>query len=309
MAAMTALQVRRVQFDFDGDVPFVWQPDKPAFSLMTNMISIIAIAFEKYIVQAIRQAMPLITDPAVAAEADAFLRQEAQHARVHRQHLKALGRTYPGLQETVEQAIGCFDELLAVKSLNYHLAYIADLEASFTPTFKLLLDHEEELFRPGDERVASMFLWHFVEEVEHRSSALIVYRAIGGGEAYRLAVLPSVALHMGRVLQVIVEGFNAHVPLADRKIDARVLLPTFRARHFLRSLVPFLRRDGERSLPDGLAGISGPARRAASWRILRSQMPNHDPEDQPLPAFAAQWLERYDRGEDVVRWYSSELAR
>ncbi|WAS95710.1 metal-dependent hydrolase [Nannocystis punicea] len=304
---MTTLQVRKVQFDFEGDIPFLWQPESPAFSLMTNMISIIAIAFEKYIVQAVRQVMPQIGEPTVAAEADAFLRQEAQHARVHRQHLKALIRTYPGLQETVDRATACFDELLATRSSKYHLAYIADLEATFTPTFKLLLDHEEQLFRPGDERVAAMFLWHFVEEVEHRSSALIVYRALGGGEAYRLAVLPSVVLHMNRVLEVILGGFNDHVPLADRQIDARVLLPAFRIRHALRSLVPF-GRTGE-TFPDSFAGVPASARAAATRRIWMSQMPNHDPEDQPLPEFAARWLERYDRGEDVVRWYSSELPR
>lgn len=302
---MTSLQVRRVQFDFDGDVPFLWQPHNPAFSLMTNLISYIAVAFEKYIVQAVREALPRIDDPAVVAEADAFLRQEAQHARVHRLHLKALTRSWPGLQDTLDQAIALFDQLFAARSLKYHLAYIADLEATFTPTFKLLLDNEEQLFRPGDERVASMFLWHFVEEVEHRSSALVVYRALGGGEAYRFAVLPSVVLHMGRVLQVIVDGFNAHVPFEDRQVDARVLLPTFQVQHALRRLLPSFGRGRDGPLADALAGIPGNERRVASWGILKSQMPNHDPTDQPLPPFAARWLERYDRGEDVARWYSS----
>lgn len=305
---MTALQVRRVQFDFDGDVPFAWQPENPAFSAMTNMISFLAIGFEKYIVQAFRALMPSITDPAVAAEADAFLRQEAQHARVHRLHVRALIRAHPGLQTTLERVIGRFDELFAAKSQKYHLAYVADLEATFTPTFKLLLDHEEQLFRPGDERVASMLLWHFVEEVEHRSSALVVYRALGGSEAYRLGILPSVVRHMGGVLATIVEGFNEHVPPELRKLDARVLLPTFRARHWLRSRVPFLGGGREAPLPDALAGVSASARRAASQRIVMSQLPNHDPEHQPLPAFAARWLERYARGEDVVRWYSSETV-
>ncbi len=45
------------------------------------------------------------------------------------------------------------------------LAYVADTEATFTPSFKLMLDNEKTLFRPGDDRVASLFLWHFVEEV------------------------------------------------------------------------------------------------------------------------------------------------
>lgn len=55
-----------------------------------------------------------------------------------------------------------------------------------------MLDNEAVLFRPGDERVASLFLWHFVEEVEHRSSALLIYGAVVGRLWYRLQVVPAV---------------------------------------------------------------------------------------------------------------------
>lgn len=304
---MTTLQVRTIAFDFTDEVPFSWNPEQPAFSVTANAISVIAIAFEKFIVQVMKEAKPRITDPALASEADAFLRQEAQHSRVHRLHLKALGRRHPGLSQTVDGALALFDEMLEKKSLMYHLAYIADLEASFTPTFKLMLDNEADLFRPGDERVASMFLWHFVEEVEHRSSALEIYRGLGGGELYRLAMLPSIGWHMGRVLKVIAEGFNEHVPLEDRKVDARLLLPVYRAKRKLLSMIPFLGRRYE-PLPDGLGAVPSRDRWAASWRLLRSQVPGHDPEHQPLPAFAGEWLERHARGEDVLHWYSSQHA-
>jgi len=160
---VTTLTVRRVQFDFADAVPFGWHPDNPEFACMMNMVSVFAIAFEKFIVRVVRAAQPLITDESVAAEADSFLRQEAQHARAHTQHLKALTRTHPGLQEVLDGAVAAYDELFDARPLEYHLAYIADLEATFTPTFKMLLDHEDELFRPGDDRVASLFLWHFVE--------------------------------------------------------------------------------------------------------------------------------------------------
>jgi hypothetical protein len=43
-------------------------------------------------------------------------------------------------------------------------------------------------------------------------------------------------------------------------------------------------------------------------RVIASQKPSHDPADQPLPAFADEWLRRYERGDDVTRWYSSQGA-
>ena len=233
------LQVRRVRFDFEDDVAFVWNPQNPAFSVYMNATSIIAIAFEKFIVAAVREAMERITDAEAAAEAEAFLRQEAQHATAHRQHLRALIKRYPGLQQTLDEAIARYDQLGQSKPLRFRLAYIADLEATFTPFFKLLLDNEARFFRPGDDRVASLFLWHFVEEVEHRSSALIVYNAVVGSNTYRVRALPGVVKHLVGVWKVIADGFDTHVQRADRQIDARLLRPVAGALQALRRKLPF----------------------------------------------------------------------
>ena len=85
----------------------------------------------------------------------------------------------------------------------------------------MLLDNEATLFRPGDERVASLLMWHFVEEVEHRSSALIIYDAVVDDKLYRTRVLPRVVKHLMKVSNNVFEGINANVPLSERGIDAR----------------------------------------------------------------------------------------
>ncbi len=117
----------------------------------------------------------------MADEAQAYLRQEAQHSAAHLSHIRALTRRWPGLRATSDAVIASYDRLVATKPLAWRLAYPAIVEATFTPYFKVLLDHEDKLFEPGDERVASMFIWHFCEEIEHRSSALRVYDARGRG--------------------------------------------------------------------------------------------------------------------------------
>lgn len=89
------------------------------------------------------------------------------------------------------------------------------------------------MFQPGDERVASLFLWHFVEEMEHRSSALIVYKAIQPSHYYRLRALPGVVSHIGEIISVIASGFEAHVS-KEASGDYGHLLPegfSYRAIH------------------------------------------------------------------------------
>src|SRR5215510_2485505 len=111
-ANMTGLRVRRPAFRIDASVPFQWQPANPSFGLFANAFTFLAIAFELYIVSAMRQAMPRIGDPTVAEEADAFLRQEAQHARAHRAHANAMIAQYPRLAETLTAANAAYDDLL-----------------------------------------------------------------------------------------------------------------------------------------------------------------------------------------------------
>ncbi|KWX68462.1 metal-dependent hydrolase [Mycobacterium sp. NAZ190054] len=291
---MTELVVRRPRFDFTGEVPWRWNRQNPAFSFFMNATSIIAVCFEQMIVAAVGEARPLITDPAVAEEATAFLRQEAQHSASHRKHVNALIAQYPGLQHTLDAAIAEYEALTATTPLAYRLAYIADLEATFTPTFKMMLDNEASLFRPGDERVASLFLWHFVEEVEHRSSALVIYGEVVGKPWYRLRMVPAVAKHLLRVIAVIADGVNTHVPEAERVVDARTLLPGYGLRTAFRQ-----------KTPAAFAGVPLGEKLIAGVRILLSQTPFHNPGNEPLPDFADEWFTRWERGDDVTHWYTS----
>ncbi|MGO9380948.1 MAG: metal-dependent hydrolase [Mycobacterium sp.] len=305
---MTDLKVRRLRFDFAAPVPMVWQPDNPAFSHAVNLMSFIAICFEKMIVDAVQKAKPHFTDPDVASEANAFLRQEAQHANAHRQHVTALIRRYPGLQDTLDAIMASYDQMTDTKPLEYRLAYIADLEATFTPSFKFLLDNENIMFRPGDDRVASLLLWHMVEEVEHRSSALVIYDAVVGKRMYRLRVLPSVIRHiMGTLVPIYVNGVNTHVPENDRILDLRVMSVSWRIREHLRSIV---RRDRlPRTLPPPMLKAVGRKDKHEALRgLIFSQNPYFDPADEALPSFADQWFDRYERGDDVTHWYGSQAA-
>ena len=302
---MTDLEIRRPKFDFTEDVPWEWNPSNPTFSFFMNATSMIAICFEQMIVAAVQEAKPYIADPEVAAEATAFLRQEAQHSSTHRKHVNALIKAYPGLQQTFDAAVASYDRVTASRPLEFRLAYVADLEATFTPFFKMLLDNEETLFRPGDERVASLLMWHFVEEVEHRSSALLIYDAVVGRKWYRTRALPGIVKHLMEVMAIITDGVNAHVPLSDRKVDARTMLSAHGLRDALRRIS---RTTPTGALPSTFAQVPRKEVALTAVRVLLSQTPFHDPANDVLPEFADRWFDRWERGGDVTRWYTAEMA-
>ena len=308
---MTDLQVRKIEFSFDETIPFQWLPSHPKFGLMADAISIMAVAFEKFIVTSTRRAIPLISDPVAAEEAEAFLRQEAQHAKNHRRHLAALIGQYPELQKTVDAAVASFDRIIETEPLKYQLAYTADLEATFTPIFKLMLDHEDVLFRPGDERVASLFLWHFVEEVEHRSSALIVYDAVVGNRWYRARVARKVFRHVMQLYRDILAGFDEHVPAEERRAESGNVSPDGTRREEVLTRLPIPASWRTRLgvfPPSAFAPASNFEMLVLAYRLILSQVPHHKPANEPLPSFADTWFARYADGRDVTRYYTASAG-
>lgn len=303
---MTDLIVRKMRFAFaDHHVPFLWNETNPAFSSMANAVSFLAIAFEKMIGHMITEAMPHIADPEIAEEAQAFVRQEGQHSMAHRQHAKGLIKSYPALKETLDEVIRAFDDLTANTPLKYRLAYTADLEATFTPVFKLMLDHDDTLFAPGDDRVASLFLWHFVEEVEHRSSALIIYDAVVDDPWYRMRVAPSIFKHVWAVLRIACEGFNKHVPVNERKIDALSMFGMQARKKALKQRLPFFTAPDDGSFANAFSHLPIREQLTALVGVVRSQIPGHNPAHEKLPALADEWFARYEAGYEVTQWYTA----
>ena len=303
---MTDLVVRKIGWEFDASVPFLWQPANPDFSIFCNAFTFIAVPFEKYIIDAVRKAQPQFdSDPGVAAEADAFLRQEAQHAAAHRKHMLALVERYPALEKCYQDAVRAYEVLIDEYPAEYHWAYIANLEATFTPLFKVVLDNREALFGTGDRRVASLMMWHFVEEIEHRSSGLTLYRHLRADPWYRIRHVRSTFNHVGQLSAMIARTFDDVIPFEERGASAeelmsiKLLIGEFKYRG-----PGGPRRRAREGNPSTLFNPVATRELAAMvWRLILSQTPHHDPADQPLPASADTWMRDYASGTDMTRYF------
>lgn len=300
--------VRKMPFAFAPDVPFQWQPENPAFGIFGNILTFVAVPFERYIVSALRQAKPRITDPDVAEEAEIFLRQEAQHANAHRKHMQALIGQYPGLEECYANACQSYDELLVQNPLEFNLAYIANLEATFTPMFKVVLDHRESLFKGADVSVSSMLTWHFVEEIEHRSSGLTVCNHVAGSKWYRTRHIRATFGHVNKLAAMMAAAFDEHVPTPDRLVSAREVLSSRRASLGQRLPHWMTRPTDPMPYSPVFEGVRTGEIVTMVWRLALSQLPLHDPAKQPLPRWADVWMREYDRGTDMLA-FAAGLAR
>jgi predicted metal-dependent hydrolase len=304
------LKVRRPPFRFGPDTPFLWNPENPYFSMTGNAISFVAPAFEQFLVLATHDAIPRMKDPAVVQEAEGFLRQEAVHSKNHRLHAAALVEKYPGLAQITPELDRRFTELYRNSSLEFNVAYGADVEATFTPLFNTILRNRASMIDAGHRSVGPLFLWHFVEEIEHRSSAFRIYNAVVDDPWYRVRVLPKVFSHLLGCAFFAFRTFDAVVPESDRLVTASHLtMDRDMIVDRIRTRLPRpLGGNGKTRYPGQMHAVPWAEKLSMVKGLAVSQYPSHDPEHEQCPPFAFHWMDEFDRGRNVVDWYSEERA-
>ena len=140
---------------------------------------------EDYFVRSVRHYRDQITDPALKRQVAGFIGQEAVHGREHRvfnDRLAALGYPTKRYERFTKASLRFRERILPPIS---NLAATAALE-HFTATLaELVLTSEEIRQLMGADAVHDLFVWHALEESEHKAVAFDVYKAVGGAERLR----------------------------------------------------------------------------------------------------------------------------
>ena len=147
-------------------------------------------------------------------------------------------------------------------------------------------------------------MWHFVEEIEHRSSGLMLYRHRDRSVVPRQA-RPGDIPSRRRAGDKVAKTFDKVIPFEDRGASAGELMsPALLTREF-KYRGPGGRRDGPtRGAPTHFQRRADESTgRRWCGDLLLSQTPYHDPADQPLPEWADTWMREYDRGTDMTTFF------
>lgn len=158
-------------------------------SHLTASLSAVFPDGEEFFVRSVRHFRDQITDPGLKRQVAGFIGQEALHGREHRafnDRLHQLGYPTKRMERLTKKGLQIRERLLPATS---NLAATAALE-HFTATLaELLLTSEETRALFGDDEVRNLFLWHALEESEHKAVAFDVYRAVGGTERMRVVTM------------------------------------------------------------------------------------------------------------------------
>jgi predicted metal-dependent hydrolase len=183
---MSELIVRRLHIDLVQPIARHWCGGDAFRTAFCNALSMSFPVGEQFFIDAVRAGLAVLPEEKRArfdAEARGFIGQEATHRRIHslfNGHLENQGLDNAWERRGVER----FASMQALDA-RHKLGITAATEHLTAILSEWALAHPDAC-RSDDARLTTMWQWHFSEELEHKSTAFDLYRAIGGDDLWRV---------------------------------------------------------------------------------------------------------------------------
>lgn len=181
---------RRMQFSFDrAGFARYWHDGSPFKSYFWTQLSTAFEPGERFLMDAARAMRERLSDAGLEAELLEFLKQESHHIA---QHLRfdaknaEHGVDVEGCRERYKRALlHMTRDFDARKKLSFTVA-----GEHFTAILAHLLLTRPELMKGADPGVAALWIWHAVEEAEHKATCFDIFLSIHGTYLERIRVMP-----------------------------------------------------------------------------------------------------------------------
>lgn len=272
------MKQRRVRFSFPSDLDPAWTPRHPEVAIAANSVSLLMPHVEPYVVRSVRAVSDRL-EPELRARASEFIHQELRHHVEHRRFNDLVIAAHPRLGRIDRWMRRVYTWLGRTRSPEFNLAFAAGSETVAFALARWTEANMRTIFDGADEVVATLFLWHLAEEVEHKSVAFDVHRAVDGSRRRHL-----LAGGLSVLLLALFTIACSAVMLWDTR---RVWSPVawFRLTKWSISL-------GFEILPD----------------LAASAMAGHHPSDFADPGLLVQWLEGFDPHTSTMPLWTSAAS-
>lgn len=167
-----------LDFDLDGDIPRHWFGGDPFKTRFFDAMSTLFPEGERFFIACVRDYKDQITDPAHKQVLLDFARQEAQHTKVHNAFNLRLSRQGIKVDKILaNQRRNLFEIARKKMSKGHTLAITAASEHITALMAHTFVEHKHH-FADADPRVRAMYVWHAIEEVEHKGVAFDVMQDV-----------------------------------------------------------------------------------------------------------------------------------
>lgn len=211
------IKPRKINFGFNDQLPYKWYDGNPAIFMLCNIISVMFPPGEQFFIDSVRYYRDKIHDAELKEAIAGFIAQEAMHSRQHElcnqlfrnQHKPiVLFEKIPRLILNSARRLMPARTQLAVSCALEHFTALFANQLLATHSFK---EHAHPVY-------AKLWIWHAIEESEHKAVCYDVYQYVAGGPLGYLERCLIMLLTSLIFFVVIAIGFVVACSSAPRKI-------------------------------------------------------------------------------------------
>lgn len=182
------MPIRHFDFKFDAsqfDSTFYMKKEWASAYFLA--LSIFLTYGEELVIETARHHRDFIQDPILKQRITALIGQEALHSKLHNE--------YNDIMKPHNLPV-TFYRFLAEKVFEYtflkfpqplKLSMMAGIEHFTAVLAEYMMKHEDHFYYSDDEKARALWMWHMLEESEHKDIAYDVYQILSGNYALRIA--------------------------------------------------------------------------------------------------------------------------
>lgn len=206
-----AIKPQRMGFEFGSRVPRYWLDNSYFISHTMNALSVLFPEGEQFFVDSVRAFRDGIEDPKLKKDVRGFIGQEAMHSLEHdamNEHVREQGMPVEAMERDLKVILDVARKL----PKRHQLAITCALEHITAMMADMLLERDD-VREDMHESMRPLWVWHAIEETEHKAVAYDVFQQAGGTYAERAfyQVFSTVALG------IVGSWFTGRMMLNDRK--------------------------------------------------------------------------------------------
>lgn len=182
------IPIRHMKFDFDpAKIDHKFYMDAELASAYFASLSIFLTRGEDLVIDTARYHRDFISDPLLKQRVTSLIGQEAIHSKMHEELNEAylirdlpvkLFRTWAGW---------AFEYGFERLPQPMKLSLMAGIEHFTAVLAEYMMNHEEIFFRSQDEKQRAIWMWHMLEESEHKDIAFDVFQELSNNYLLRIA--------------------------------------------------------------------------------------------------------------------------
>ncbi len=205
--------VRRMDFSFSESQKF-WFAGDPFMSHFMNNLSSLFPYGEKFFVDSVRAVRDQVTEPQLKKDISAFIGQEAMHSKEHAAYNDYAAEHGIDLERLELRIKVLLEWTTKISTKKQRLAATCALE-HFTATMaEQLLQREDLTTQMNDPKLYQLWMWHAIEENEHKAVCYDVYQQVYGGYFTRTIMMAITTL----IFFGVIGWFQVHLLRKDGQL-------------------------------------------------------------------------------------------